>query len=254
MTEPLPARPGPNSGKLSADQLDDYHARGFTVVPDVFTPGELATIDDEIDRILPEHEDRAGHRPGWILGLSGRSQVALRLARDDRTLALVEDIVRPGIAIHSAKLVAKVPGSPIICHWHQDEAFYRRPTDPATHSRTRMSVWIPLHDAEEENGCLWVVPGSHAWGLQPFTLVDSGQCRRRLTRKEYADRHAIPVPVPAGSVVLFSAWTWHHSKVNTTDRVRRAVIVSYQEATVGSSSAEWRLLRPAGDDARAAAG
>jgi hypothetical protein len=45
------------------------------------------------------------------------------------------------------------------------------PKDPATFSKTRMSVWIPLQDADERNGCLWVVPGSHTWGLQPFVEV-----------------------------------------------------------------------------------
>ena len=47
-------------------------------------------------------------------------------------------------------------------------------------------------------------------------------------------------------MVLFSAWLWHHSKNNTTDRVRRAFIVSYQEATVPKGAGEqWQVLRPA---------
>lgn len=233
------------SRRLSAAQRKTYDEDGFVLVPDVFSPSELQTIDDEVNRLLPEHEDRAGHRPGWILGVGTCSDLAKDVAKDERVLALIEDIVTPGIAIHSAKLVAKVPGSDIECHWHQDEAFYRQPSDAATHSRTRLSVWIPLQDADESNGCLWVVPGSHRWGLQPFAQVDYGQCRRKLTKEDYANEHAVPVSVPAGSMVLFSAWTWHHSKTNRTDRVRRAFIVSYQEATVGRHTAEWRMLRPA---------
>ena len=217
------------------------------VVPHVFQAEELQEIDREMDRLLPEHEDRAGHRRGWILRLSQRSDATLAVARDERLLALIEEIVTPGIAIHSAKLVTKLPHADDVCHWHQDEAFYRRPDDPQTHSATRMSVWVPLQDASEQNGCLWVVPGSHRWGINDFEIVDYGQCRRKLTAEAYANEHAIPVPVAAGSVVLFSAWTWHHSKNNTTDRVRRAFIISYQEATVGSGAArEWRILRPAG--------
>lgn len=228
---------------LSQDQLRAYHEDGYLVVADVFSPEELQAIDEEIDRELPDNEDRAAHRPGWIFGM--RSELTKNVARDERVLTLIEDIVQPGIAIHSAKLVAKVPGAEIECHWHQDETFYRTPSDPATHSQTRMSTWIPLQDADESNGCLWVVPGSHRWGLQPYILVDYGQCRRKLTKEEYANEKAIPVRVPAGSVVLFSAWTWHHSKINHTDRVRRAFIVSYQEATLTDRTAEWRLLRPA---------
>ena len=55
-----------------------------------------------------------------------------------------------------------------------------------------------------------------------------------------------PLPVRAGSVVLFSAWLWHHSKNNETDQVRRAYIVSYQEATLKKGAGEqWKVLRPA---------
>jgi len=234
--------------RLSAAELDAYRSDGFVVVPRVFPADELERIDQEIDRLLPEYGDRTGYRQGWILGFGVRSDVTRAVAEDERILSLIEDIVHPGIAIHSAKLVAKLPHSDDVCHWHQDEAFYLKPDDPLTHSQTRMSVWVPLQDAHQRNGCLWVVPGSHTWGLEPFVTVDYGTCRRKLTKEEYANQHAIPVPVSAGSVVLFSAWTWHHSKNNQTDHVRRAFIVSYQEATVGRGAAnglDWRILRAA---------
>jgi len=231
--------------KLTAAELAAYEAHGFVVVPDVFLAQELAEIDQEIDRLLPEYE-AGGHLPGWIMQLGLRSDRTRRFAEDERLLGLIEDIVKPGIAIHSAKLVTKLPHSDIICHWHQDEAFYLNPDDPASQSQTRMSVWVPLQDSDERNGCLWVVPGSHKWGLQPWEYIAFDQCRRRLTAAEYAEKQAIPVPVRAGAVVLFSAWLWHHSKGNVTDRVRRAFIVSYQEATVGRGAGEqWRILRPA---------
>ncbi|GEM_PF-6770955 len=44
----------------------------------------------------------------------------------------------------------------------------------------------------------------------------------------------------------YNAWTWHHSKGNQTDGIRRAFIVSYQEATVPSGAGEqWKILRTA---------
>ncbi len=65
-------------------------------------------------------------------------------------------------------------------------------------------------------------------------------------RKHVAHQFGAAAAVPAGSMVLFSAWTWHHSKGNRTNWVRRAFILSYQEATVGTDHAgKWRTLRPA---------
>lgn len=230
---------------LTAEERRRYDEQGYAIVPSVLPAEDLARVDAEIDRLLPEAEDRAGFRRGWIFQLGLRSDLTRAFAEDERLLALVEGIVQPGIAIQEAKLVAKPPHSPVICHWHQDEAFYRRPDDPATFSAVRMAVWAPLQDADERNGCLWVVPGSHRWGLQPYDQIDYDQCRKRLKQADYAEEHAVPLRVRAGDVALFSAWTWHHSEGNQTDRVRRAFIVTYQEATILEGKRdEWKILRP----------
>ena len=233
--------------RLSAAERRTYDEQGYVVVPQVFPADELEAIDAEIDRLLTEPgNDAGGIHPTWVFQVARRSEIARRFAEDERLLALIAEIVQPGIAIHSTKLVPKPPRSEDVCHWHQDDAFYLNPDDPLTFSRTRMSVWVPLQDADERNGCLWVVPGSQAWGLEDFHMVDSGQCRKVIDREAYAEANAVPLRVRAGDVVLFSALLWHHSKHNQTDRVRRAFIVSYQEATVGKGAGEqWKVLRPA---------
>lgn len=229
---------------LTVEERRYYEEHGYVVVPDVFPVAELDGIDQEIDRLLSEPDKKApDHLPGWVMQLGLRSDVTRDFAEDARLLSLIEEIVRPGIAIHSAKLVAKPPRFQEECHWHQDEAFYLH--GPESASATRMSVWVPLQDADEHNGCLWVVPSSHRWGLQPFEPVAYGQCRRKLDPTEHLNE-AIPVCMRAGAVLLFSAWLWHHSKGNQTERVRRAFIVSYQEATVGAGEGtQGKILRPA---------
>jgi hypothetical protein len=233
--------------RLTPEERRAYDRDGYVVVPGVFPAEELEAIDREIDRLLAEPgNDAGGIHPTWIFQVARRSEMARQFAEDERLLALIEDIVQPGIAVHSTKLVPKPPHSDDVCHWHQDDAFYLKPDDPDTFSRTRMSVWVPLQDADERNGGLWVVPGSQEWGLQDYHMVDTGQCRKVVDRETYAEEHAIPLRVQAGSVVLFSAMLWHHSKNNQTDRVRRAFIVSYQEATVPRGAGEqWKILRPA---------
>jgi phytanoyl-CoA hydroxylase len=248
-SEKVNAATGLRSGlrQLTPGETAVFWEQGYVVVPDVFPVPELEEIDAEIDRLLEEPgNDAGGIHPTWIFQVARRSDMARRFAEDERLLALVEGVVEPGIAIHSTKLVPKPPHSNDVCHWHQDEAFYFRPDDPLTLSKKRMSVWVPLQDSHAQNGCLWVVPGSHRWGIDPYHMVETGQCRKVIDREAYANEHAIALPVAAGSVVLFSAWLWHHSKNNETDRVRRAFIVSYQEATVGKGAGEqWKVLRDA---------
>lgn len=232
---------------LSPNERAAFYRDGYVAIPDVFPRDELETIDREIDRLLDEPgNDAGGIHPTWIFQVARRSEMARAFAEDERLLALIEEIVTPGIAIHSTKLVPKPPHSDDVCHWHQDDAFYIRPDDPDTFSKTRMSVWVPLQDADERNGGLWVVPGSQEWGLQDYHMVETGQRRKVIDREAYANENAIPLRVTAGTVVLFSAMLWHHSRGNHTDRVRRAFIVSYQEATVPKGAGEqWKVLRPA---------
>lgn len=245
VTTAMPAMPASKRlTRLTPEQRRFYQDHGFVVVPDVFPSEELEAIDRECDRLIVDGQGDTGHRVGWIMHIAEKSDLAAKVAEDERLLSLVEEVVYPGVVIHSSKLVTKLPHNPEVCHWHQDEAFYFNPSNPDTASRRRMSVWVPLQEAHERNGCLLVVPGSHTWGIDDYTMVDYGTCRKKIDREAYANEHAIPVPVHAGSVVLFSAWTWHHSKGNETDRVRRAFIVSYQEATVPRGAGQqWKILR-----------
>jgi phytanoyl-CoA hydroxylase len=227
--------------RLTAEERRTYDELGYVVIPDVFPAAELARLDAEIDRLLDA--GAATVRPGWIHQLGLRSDVTRELAQDPRILDLVEEVVKPGIAIFSAKLAAKLPHNPEVCHWHQDDAYYVKQSD----SDARMSIWLPLQDAHQTNGCLWVMPGSHKWGLQNHITYDHGQCRTAMRYEDVDVSKAIPVPVTAGSVVLFSALLWHYSKGNETDQVRRAFIVSYQEATVPRGNGDqWKIVRPAG--------
>ena len=244
---------------LSAAERGHYEREGYVVIPDVIPPEELEAIDREIDRLLQklaaERRARGEARPavpmghheetGSILQLGLRSPVCQQVAEDERVLALIEDIVRPGIAIYSVKLIAKPPFADIPCHWHQDDAYYVKQSQ----SETRMSVWVPLQDAHERNGCLWIVPRSHLWGLRHHARKDYGQCRLAMNDEEIdaiLKEQAIPVPVRAGSAVHFSALLWHGSKGNQTGTVRRAFITSYQEATVPRGNGDqWKIVRPA---------
>ena len=235
--------------KLDADECSFYEEYGYVVVPDLFPIEELDEVNRELERLVEEAEARGqtaiGHygsnrNQGWLLQLGLRSEITQRFVQDDRVLDLIEDIVKPGIAIYSAKLTAKLPQSTDICHWHQDNAYY----NAHALSQTRMSTWIPLVDANEENGCLWVVPGSHRDGVREHGKY-GGQCPTSMGPADMEAEGAIPCPVKAGSILLFSSYLWHHSKGNGTDQVRRAFIVSYQEATVPRGNADqWKILRP----------
>ena len=228
--------------KLPETQLADYHHDGFVVVNNVFPTDELDAIDQEIDRI---QEERAQSRQikdnGWVMSLGLASPITQNFCADKRILDLVSAIVKPGISIYSAKLVAKEPFTTDICHWHQDDAYYSQHVD----SKTRMSVWIPLQDSTIEQGTIKVVPKSHKLGLQNHGPRTDGTCKLSMPQNQNPEGQ-IHCPVKAGSMLLFSALLWHASEGNQTPNRRRAFIISYQEATVPKGNGkQYKILRSA---------
>jgi len=229
--------------KLTDNQLADYHQKGYVVVDNVFPVHELTAISSEIDRIQEERvkTGRPGRNNGWVMSLGLASPITRDFCADERILDLVSNIVKPGISIYSAKLVAKEPLTSDICHWHQDDAYYSTNVE----SQTRMSVWIPLQDTTVEQGALKVVPCSHQKGLQPHSQRDDGTCRRAMP-VDGDPEGSIYCTIKAGSMILFSALLWHSSDRNRTSILRRAFIVSYQEATVPRGNGQqYKILRAA---------
>ncbi|HWJ64781.1 MAG TPA: phytanoyl-CoA dioxygenase family protein [Acidimicrobiales bacterium] len=86
-----------------------------------------------------------------------------------------------------------------------------------------VEVWIGLCDIDDQNGQLWMVPGSHRWmptlrGIQSFPFP-FGQVTRRII-----EDHAVPVPIRAGQAIVFNHATLHFSMPNRTDDKRLVAI------------------------------
>ena len=231
---------------LSAAEQQAYADDGFVVVRGLIEVDEARRLDAEVERMGRVGNPAAPE--GWIFALHEQeSRLCADFARDPRILALVGGLVSPGIGLHSSKLVTKMPRSEEVCHWHQDESYYLESGEAEMRSDVRMSIWVPLQDVTAENGCLWVVPGSHRDGVASHREVGDGHCRRKIIRSGYADEHAVPLLLDAGDAVLFSGFLWHHSRGNKTEQIRRAFIVSYQEASIPRDAygGATPVLRPA---------
>jgi len=94
-----------------------------------------------------------------------------------------------------------------------------------------ITVTLLLDDATKENGCLRFVPGSHKKGL-----MDRQNDHPRIIQFEIDDPSiAVDAPGKAGSILLFSCYTAHHSFPNRTDQGRRAVLYTYNPISDGDT-------------------
>jgi phytanoyl-CoA hydroxylase len=147
--------------------------------------------------------------------------------------------IGPNVKAMQSMLFIKSEGKPGQA-WHQDELFI------PTRDRSLTAAWIALDDATVDNGCLWVLPGSHRPGvLYPDRDHDDPRfdCEVEAYDFPYRDEDAVAVEVPAGSVVLFNGYLLHMSLPNTARRgLRRALVNHYMRA---ESLLPW-MLPPAG--------
>lgn len=130
--------------------------------------------------------------------------------------------------------------------WHQDEIYI------PTRDRSLIGAWIAMDDATIENGCLWVIPGSHRHGyLYPqrdHENPDEFDFAPESYGFDYSDE--IPVEVKTGALVFFNGYLLHRSRKNRGDTFRRVLVNHYCNS--------WSLLpwsiqegeRPASADRR----
>jgi phytanoyl-CoA hydroxylase len=135
--------------------------------------------------------------------------------------------IGPNVKAMQSMLFIKSEGKPGQA-WHQDELFI------PTRDRSLTAAWIALDDATVENGCLWVLPGSHRRGvLYPDRDHHDPRfdCEVEAYDFPYRDEDAVAVEVPAGSVVLFSGHLLHMSLPNRGRHgLRRALVNHYMSA------------------------
>jgi phytanoyl-CoA hydroxylase len=107
---------------------------------------------------------------------------------------------------------------------HQDNYYLR--ADPGT----CVAAWMALDRADEANGCMLVVPGSHRWPILCTEKADTTVSFTDVTVPLPPGQRAEPVVMDAGDVLFFNGSLVHGSAPNTTtDRFRRALIGHYIE-------------------------
>ena len=132
--------------------------------------------------------------------------------------------------ISSPSLRQKLPGSAVTSFpWHQDSHYFDQTEigrmEKHTEDLHMVSVWVPLVRATVENGCCWVIPGSHRWGL--LDAMRGEDRNVRMSEDVEARGTPVPVPVPVGGAFFFTNLTVHASKQNTTRSCRWSVDFRY---------------------------
>jgi hypothetical protein len=252
--------------------VDDAQVRffvenGYLVVPDLVTPEEVETLRRDAVALargqypckslqpLPGHLSDEEvlrnilciHQPHYI------SPVMEQHVRHPRICGVLSQITAAhlpywdgSVKCMQSMLFVKPPRFQGQA-WHQDEIYI------PTRDRSLIGAWTAMDDATLENGCLWVIPGSHRTGYLYDQREHGNPDEFDFAPESYGfdESEEIPVEVKAGAVVFFNGYLLHRSFKNRSEVYRRVLVNHYCNA--------WSLLpwsiregeRPANADRRA---
>jgi phytanoyl-CoA hydroxylase len=154
------------------------------------------------------------------------------IAEHPKILQVVEELIGEKPALYESKALLKPPMIGREKPWHQDHAYWNLPLDSKV-----VTIWIALDAATVENGCLFVIPGSHREGpvvhfrRRDWQICDSDVHRGRI----------MAAPLAPGGCLIFHSMLHHGTPANASHERRRALQFVYVPASVGKISTPERL-------------
>jgi phytanoyl-CoA hydroxylase len=213
----------------------DFAEHGYVVARRLFAGDEAAFLRDHFTR-LREY----GAYPGDVVGVDASSTDPLRRYPRMIHMHRWDDVARawllePRLASALTLLLGdrapfavqtmlyfKPPGARGQAV-HQDQYYLR--ADPGT----CVAAWLALDRCDEENGCLEVVAGSHAWPILCTVAADTSQSFTDIAVPLPDGIEPTPILMEPGDVLFFHGSLVHGSKPNRSARFRRALVGHYIE-------------------------
>ncbi|MCQ6560767.1 phytanoyl-CoA dioxygenase family protein [Paenibacillus mendelii] len=242
------------SGSLTKEQIDFYNEEGYLVLPRLLTDQDMAPVKEAMNQKVSMIADEL-YREGLITDRLEERPFPLRLAELFQNLT-AEDFLKHGRSwrdrlpgyfdlMSNPKILDAVesliggelfsnpvyntrPKIPKVAAgavpWHQDKSYW-----PDANSNPVITVWIPLVDANEVNGCLQIKPRTHRKRLLKWHQEQqTGTGYTSLKNSQLGKTDTVPLPVPAGSAILFNDRCLHMSTPNLSNEVRWSVDLRYQ--------------------------
>ncbi|MFO1102105.1 MAG: phytanoyl-CoA dioxygenase family protein [Methylocystis sp.] len=207
--------------RLDAGRIEAYRRDGYLTPLSAFEPDEMADHLARLDAIQAKRGGRLS--PTFNIKAHLLIPQLWDLVRDERILRPVQDILGPDLLCWAASFFMKEPGEPQHVPWHQDATYWGL-SEPRA-----LTAWVAFSASGSENGCMRVLPGSHA-GTAPHR--DSNDAWNMLPgREEIAfnvdESQAVDIILRPGEMSLHHLLLIHGSKPNAGGTRRVGFAIRY---------------------------
>ena len=199
---------------LSLEQINQYKKDGYIAPIDVLTKDEAEEVKKEIEYIEKKW-------PNEIEGL-GRNYVHLispvldKVSHNSKILDAVESIIGKDILVCGTTLFIKNPDKKGFVSFHQDAKYI------GLEPYNWVTGWLAVTDANEENGCMRMLKGSHKKDLKfhDQKFDENNLLTRGQTIENVPINETTPVILKAGQLSLHHPTIIHGSGLNKSKERR----------------------------------
>ena len=227
--------------RLQDDEIAHYRREGW-VVPRYRLPAErVARMVDALEALLRANP---GVRPEKLVsahvegdngeGVHGR-RAFLDLACEPELVELVSGVLGEDVILWGCHVFCKPALEGYETPWHQDGHYW--PIRPLANC----TVWVALEPSTRENGCLRVIPRSHAERrLHEHLHEDRTDLTLNQRMADVDEDAAVDIELEPGQMSLHDVYMIHGARANTSGKRRTGAALRYMPST----SVFERDLRP----------
>jgi hypothetical protein len=216
---------------FTAQQLADYEADGFIVVPQLFDDNEIdllrqtAKADQALDQHAMGRDDGEGGSVRLSLWNHPADDIYGMFSRNHRVVDRVEQLLGEEPYHYHSKMIMKHARTGGAWAWHQDFGYWY---EAGLLFPRLCSVFIAVDRATRANGCMQVLRGSHHLGRVTHVKVGDQTGADPHVVAAAAERlETVYCEMAPGDALFFHANTLHRSDQNKSDNDRWALICCY---------------------------
>lgn len=224
--------------QLTPEQITGYKRDGYIIVKGFLAAAEvnklynIATGDEAVKKHAFDLNDQSGKRTKLTLWYTPGNDAYGLLTKSKRMVDSVDAMLdgdAPVCHFHS-KLMQKEPKVGGAWEWHQDYGYWYK--NEFLYPDQMMSVMIAITGANQQNGCLQVIKGSHKMGR-----VEHGFAGEQVgASQHYVDlalktMELVYVEIMPGDALFFHSNLLHRSEANLSDAPRWSLISCYNRSS-----------------------
>ena len=238
--------PGGPPDRFSAEEVARFERTGFVVARGLADPEICRQMIDCTRATLaapfgPVEFEADLHYPGSpgsraaaggdtirrLKEVHGRHPVFTQFVSQPALVSRLQQLLGPQIVMplaHHNCVMTKQPRYSSETGWHQDIRYW------AFERPELVSVWLALGHETPENGCLYVIPGTHTLPISRDRLDEALFLRPELAENAALMAQKVPAELEPGDVLFFHCRTFHAAGRNRTEQTKYSVVFTFRPA------------------------